>query len=409
MKISQKARNAIFLGTLCSVSYLAVYIARNIIGAVTPKMMADGFSFAYIGRVTAVYLVAYAIGQLINGTIGDWIKAKYMMSIGLMCAGIANFVFVGLAGRTELALVAYAWTGFSLSMIYGPMTKVVAESTELKYATRCSLGYTFASFIGSPAAGLLATYLTWQATFNVGSVALIAMAVICFTVFTIFERRGIAKCSIPSRKSGGEKPKKDYKGLLKRHIIKFACIAAITGIVRTSLVGVLSTYYFEHLKFSEEKATSVFSLSTLIISFTTFVAIFVYEMLGRNMHLSPVIFFSVAAVCFSTLYFVTDPTLNIVIIIIAIMASNASATMLYSVYCPSLRDTGLVSGITGFLDFLSYITAALASMAIPHIVGAVGWRNTLLVVVGLMCTGATICGVSYFKIKKKERSALSAE
>ena len=86
MKISQKARRAIFLGTLCSVSYLAVYIARNIIGAVTPKMIEDGISFDYIGRVSAVYLVAYAIGQLINGTIGDWIKTKYMVAFGLMSA-----------------------------------------------------------------------------------------------------------------------------------------------------------------------------------------------------------------------------------------------------------------------------------------------------------------------------------
>ena len=69
MKISAKARNAIFLGTLCSVSYLAVYIARNILGAVTPKMTADSFTLDYIGEITAVYLLAYAFGQLINGTI----------------------------------------------------------------------------------------------------------------------------------------------------------------------------------------------------------------------------------------------------------------------------------------------------------------------------------------------------
>ncbi len=48
MKISQKAREAVFLGTLCSVSYLAVYVARNVLGAVTPKMTADGFSLDYM-------------------------------------------------------------------------------------------------------------------------------------------------------------------------------------------------------------------------------------------------------------------------------------------------------------------------------------------------------------------------
>lgn len=406
MKISQKARNAIFLGTLCSVSYLAVYIARNIIGAVTPKMLESGISFEYIGRVSAVYLVAYALGQLINGTIGDWIKAKYMVAFGLASAGVANFVFSGLVGRTDLALLAYAWTGFSLSMIYGPITKVVAESTELKYATRCSLGYTFASFFGTPAAGVLATFLSWQATFRVSSIALITMAIVSFTFFTLFERRGIVKYREQVR-DGEKKPKKDYRGLLKRHIVKFALIAMITGVIRTSLVQVLSTYFCEYLNYSPEQATATLSVTSFITCFTTFIAVFVYERLGRNMHLSPLIFFSFSALCFGTLYFIPseNPILNIVVMVMAIMSSGASATMLYSVYCPSLRDTGLVSGITGFLDFLSYIAAALASMAIPYIVGDIGWRNTLLIAFGMMILGASICAASYISIKKKERLA----
>jgi OPA family glycerol-3-phosphate transporter-like MFS transporter len=380
------------------VSYLAVYIARNIIGAVTPKMIEDGISFDYIGQVSAVYLITYAIGQLINGAIGDWIKAKYMVAFGLMSAGIANFVFSGLAGRTDLALVAYAWTGFSLSMIYGPITKVVAESTELKYATRCSLGYTFASFFGTPAAGLLATYLTWQATFRVSSIALITMAVVSFTFFTLFERRGIVKYREHAKESG-EKPKKDYRGLLKRHIVKFALIAMITGIIRTALVNFLSMYFYEHLGFSTERSTSVFSIATFIISLTTFVAVFVYERMHRNMHLCPLLFFSVSAICFVSLYFVTNPILNIIVMIMAIMSSNSSATILYSVYCPSLRDTGLVSGITGFIDFLSYASAALASLFIPTLVASVGWRNTLLVACGLMILGVTVCLPHFLKKK----------
>ena len=398
MKISQKAKNAIFLGSLCSVSYLAVYIARNILGAVTPKMTADGFSLEYIGRVTAIYLLSYAVGQLINGSLGDWIKAKYMISFGLLSAGVANFLFVQLSGLPNIAIIAYAWTGFSLSMIYGPMTKVVAESTELVYATRCSLGYTFASFFGSPMAGLLATFLSWQATFNVSSVVLVAMAVICFTFFCMFEKKGIVK--YPTHKEG-EKHKKDYKGLLKRHIVKFASISMITGVIRTSLVAFLTTYFVEHLGYSTTESTSIFSTATLIISFTTFIAVFIYERLKRNMHLCPLLFFSVSALCFAMLYFITNPVVNIVVMVVGIMASNASATMLWSVYCPSLRDTGLVSGITGFLDFLSYSSAALASLLIPIIVSVIGWRNLLLVVLGLMLCGVAVC-VPHFIVAKKK-------
>ena len=39
MKLSQKAKNAVYIGALCAVSYFAVYIARNILSAVTPPMI----------------------------------------------------------------------------------------------------------------------------------------------------------------------------------------------------------------------------------------------------------------------------------------------------------------------------------------------------------------------------------
>ena len=42
MKISQNARKAIYIGTLFSIAYLVVYIARNALSAVTPQMLAIG-------------------------------------------------------------------------------------------------------------------------------------------------------------------------------------------------------------------------------------------------------------------------------------------------------------------------------------------------------------------------------
>ena len=146
MKLNQNVRNAIYIGTLCSVSYLAVYFARNVLGTVTPQMIESGYTTEYIGKVSSMYFIFYAVGQLINGAIGDKIKARYMISFGLFLAGITNMTFSFMADYRDAALYVYGMTGFFLSMIYGPMTKVVAENTEPIYATRCSLGYTFASF-----------------------------------------------------------------------------------------------------------------------------------------------------------------------------------------------------------------------------------------------------------------------
>ena len=165
-KLSPQARHALQIGTLCSVAYLAVYVTRNILGSVSPQMIEQGiFTEAQIGTLSSVYFVAYAVGQLINGAIGDKIKSKYMVSLGLIFAGVCNALFFLCAGNISTSTVTYALTGFSLAMIYAPMTKVVAENTDPIYAPRCSLGYTFSSFLGSPCAGLLAAALMWQGVF----------------------------------------------------------------------------------------------------------------------------------------------------------------------------------------------------------------------------------------------------
>ena len=76
--------------------------------------------------------------------------------------------------------------------------------------------------------------------------------------------------------------------------------------------------------------------------------------------------------------------------------------MLWSRYCPSLRDTGMVSSVTGFLDFLSYMAAAIANIVFANAVTAIGWKNLLLVWLGLALVGV-IVGLPF---KKKAESAL---
>ena len=114
---------AFYIGALCMVAYLAVYFARNILGTVTPQMIEEGYTEAYIGKVSSVFFVFYAVGQLFNGIIGDKIKARYMISAGLFLAGIANLAFSNLSVQyADIAVVAYGLTGLFLSMIYAPMT-----------------------------------------------------------------------------------------------------------------------------------------------------------------------------------------------------------------------------------------------------------------------------------------------
>ena len=297
---------------------------------------------------------------------------------------------------------AYTMTGFFLSMIYAPMTKIVTENTEPIHAVRCSLGYTFASFFGSPAAGVLAATLAWQSVFTVSSAALFVMAAVCLTFFTFYERKGIIAY-------GKYKPKEKGIGnvrvLFKYDIVRFSLVSILTGVVRTSVVFWLPTYLMEYLGYSDDRAAAIFAATTLIISFTTFITQFVYECMGRRRNATVLLMFSVSTVFFFLTYLLEQPLLNIICIVVAIMSANGAASMLWSVYCPSLRDTGMVSTATGFLDFLSYMAAAAANVIFPNAVGAIGWGNLILVWTGIVLFGVFVA-FPYSKILDKRKEKL---
>jgi sugar phosphate permease len=167
--------------------------------------------------------------------------------------------------------------------------------------------------------------------------------------------------------------------------------------VRTSVVFWLPTYIAQYLGFSAKHSASIFTGASLVISLAAFVAVFAYERLGNDMNKTILLMFSLAAVFFAMTYFVTQPVVNIVALVLAILASDAAAAIMWSRYCPGLRDTGMVSSVTGYLDFLSYMAAAAANYIFAGAVTSIGWGNLILVWLGLMVFG-TVISLPYGKI-----------
>lgn len=382
----ESVRNAVILGILCSVAYLAVYIARSVLGAVTPQMINSGlYTESFIGSLSSAFFYSYAVGQLINGLIGERINARNMISFGLILAGVFNFIFPYVKSELSITLV-YGLTGFSLSMIYAPMAKVVAENTEPIHAVRCSLGYTFASFFGSPLAGVLASFMVWQSVFKLSSVLLWIMGILTLAIFLILEKKKIV---VYGRFSSPKSEKKTgaVRELIRRDIIAFTIVSIITGVIRTTVIFWMPTYFNQYLGFSEKTSTAVYSATTLIICASSFVAIILYEMFKRSMSRSLFYMFLVSTLSFILMFFFKVPLLNIVLMVLGIFSSNCATTILWSVYCNSLKDTGVVSGATGFLDFVSYVAAGASSTLFADSINSIGWGGLILVWAGLMAIG----------------------
>ena len=376
------------IGSVCSVSYCSVYLCKNLLGAVAPHITAQGaFTTDQIGTLSSTYFITYAVGQLINGMIGDKIRGKYMVSLGLLLASICFFLLPSTLNYSCAPYIIYGMAGFFLAMIYAPMVKTVAENTLPEHATRCGVANTLGSYLGSPLAGVMAATLSWQGVFTVSSGIMAFMGIVFFSAMTLYERRGIVKYDqFRAKKDTGD----SIRVLLQRRIIKFTFIAMLTGIVRTTVIFWLPTYISQHLGFPPEQASLIYTGATLVTASSAFAALFVYERLKRNMDLTILIMFTCSAASFLAVYFLRQPVANILFMVLAILSSNAASSMLWSRYCPSLRDTGMVSSATGFLDFSSYMAASLSSKLFAGAVGSIGWGNLILVWFILMCSGIAV-------------------
>ena len=388
--IKNKAvRNALFIGVLTSFSYLICYFARNILSVMSPQIVeTTNFTVENIGTLSTANMLSYAVGQLVNGVLGDKIKGKYLISGGLIFSGICNFV-MGVAESFLVIIIAYSFVGFFLSMLYAPLTKLIAENTHPTHAIRCCLGLSFASLFGTPVAGIVAFFFDWKQAFIFCGGVLVFVGILFYSSVVAFERKGIVKYKVVE---SATKQKGSIKVLLDHEIIKYSFVSILTGIVRTSVVFWVPTYLSQYLGFSTGVAATIFTIMTCVQSASPYINNFlIFEcILKRDMNKTVLFSFVFSTIGFILMFAIRNPFANIVLLLVALTMANGAANVLWSIYCPSLHETGMVSSATGFLDFLSYMAAAAANILFANAISQIGWGNLILVWAGLMFVGIII-------------------
>lgn len=389
----KEIRKAILLAVMCMFSYLGCYIARNVLSVVSPQMIKTGlFTVENIGLLSTGYMICYGVGQFINGVLGDIVKAKYMISGGLILAGICNVCITSI-NHITLIIIVYSLTGFFLSMIYAPLMKIVAENTHPVYASRCSLTFSVAFYLGTPIASMLAVLFQWKMAFVACGVILVVMGIVCFSVYTIFEMKGVIK----NQKE--EKIKAlhfDVPTLLKLGIVQITAVSILTGVVRTSVVFWVPTYLSNYLNLSKGLTASVFTVINLVVSIAAPISmILLYDfLLKRSMKGMLFTMFGLGVVSFLMMFITRNPIINTIFLALALFSAEGGSTMVFCVYCPSIGKTGMVSTVTGFLDSASYLGAAIANLLFANIVVKIGWQNLILVWMFFMIIGV---GISFIK------------
>lgn len=107
--------------------YLFFYTGRQTFGFAIPGMQAElGLSKAQLGLASAVLLWSYALGQAVNGNLGDKFGGRRMMSAGAVMSCGLNWV-VSFGQNLWSLMIPWGANGLAQSMGWAPGSRVLSN------------------------------------------------------------------------------------------------------------------------------------------------------------------------------------------------------------------------------------------------------------------------------------------
>ena len=153
------------------ITYASFYLGRVNFSVALPGIIADfGWTRADVGAIGTALFWAYAIGQFINGQLGDRLGAHLLITMGITVSALMNLLF-GFSQTLGVMIIIWAVNGYVQSMGWAPAVKTLANWFPPRVRGKMS-GWLGTSYILGGAmsvalAGFIAVRFDWRATFFV--------------------------------------------------------------------------------------------------------------------------------------------------------------------------------------------------------------------------------------------------
>lgn len=367
-------KNARIIGFITVLSYVANYFLRNMLSVLTPSILnSTSYTKEYLALLSSVYMIAYAAGQFLNGVLGEIFKPKSMVLTGLLASGAATvlFPFVKLSA---LQVGCFFVLGYSLSMLRGPLMKIISENTKPNHARVICVFFSFSSFAGPLIASLIAMLFNWRGSFVAAGLCTVAVGVGAYLSLSVLENRGIISFNRLEKVTPGA-----LLGVFKiENIAFYLIIACLVEIAAASISFWIPTFLNEYIRLDEDRSNLVFSFISLVRAVIPFVALALFKLMGERDVLIIRLAYGISFAAFVCMLAVPKGFSTVVMLLLALVMNSIVSALLWSIYIPGLGKTGRVSSINGILDCTGYVAASAATTAFAHVVTSFGWAGLIV-------------------------------
>ena len=355
----------------CWFTYLTAYLCRvNFSSAMQAITVERMLTAEQLGIVGAVFYGVYAVGQLVNGYIGDHVRANRYILLAL-CGTLACNLGMALATGLGGMLLLWGFNGVFQSMFWSTIIRVLAQHTQAEGRATVSMGISMAMPVAYIASwSLLGHCLDGAAVRWYFQIPAFASAVM------------IAAWLLLSRKTTFEMPKaqRDKTDVLatvrfiraeKLHWVIFLCICH--GLIKEGVAYWLPLLVTQLKGFD---STSPYLL-TSIMPLANVVGIFFSRALLKRGGTDPYkvlvgVFFAIVATAGGLLLHNQGLFMIGMLALISGMC-YANNTILMSFIPMQYTERGMVASVIGVFDFASYAGAAISTYVLGKVLASAGF------------------------------------
>ena len=373
------------------ITYASFYLGRVNLSVAIPGIMQEfDLSKTNIGAVASALFALYAIGQFINGQLGDKLNSRRIITIGLLSSAVLNIFFGLTGGIIGLMIVIWGLNGYFQSMGWGPTVKAMANwfprNVRGKIAGRLGTCYIIGGALSWLLAGTIIKYFNWRFTFWFPSLIMMAIAVHWY----IRARNAPEEIGLPSledQEKGIENSeirkdehigfRKTLKITLANPYIWFAAFGLFgLNIVRYGFMTWAPTYMFEEQGATISMATYKAVAFPLAGVLGAIFAGWVSDRVFKNRR-APVAFIMLILLALFCYLFRIIPGENWIISLIILMLIGfftfGPHILIVAALPVDLGSRKAASSVTGFIDAIGYAGASLTAVGAGFLIEKFSW------------------------------------
>jgi OPA family glycerol-3-phosphate transporter-like MFS transporter len=348
--------------------------------------------------------VAYGIGQVVSGFLGDRIKPRYIIPAGLALAVLCN---VGIFFTSTVPTMAVVWSvnGFAHALLWPPIVRLMSTHLSAQdysfAAVRVNQGSSIATISLYLLCPLLLGFMEWRTIMLLCA----AWGAVMVALWFILYPRVFTKKEMAEEKTEVSTPLPDQKNLPVPLYI-FGAIALIMpgimmqGMLRDGVTNWMPSYLLETFGLSEESSI----VSTVILALFSILSFSVSDLIHRKLFANEVTcataIFGVSAVSSLILYVVNvlypDAALipSLILMSLTVACMHGINLMLIAIVPKAFVKCGKVSTYSGILNACTYVGASISTYGFAAIAEQFDWNFTILTWIGISAIGLLLCALA---------------